>query len=269
MQQATLATRAAKSHTGETREQLLDRIDARIRADVAGGLAGVAQTALAARGERPDGAGVVAAGGDRARARRRCSSARRAGPAPTSPRRSTPRCRTTSACPTARTSARLLDTLTDEAIASCARRWTAPGPATRCSRRVAAGQRRLRLRQPRLDAVRDRRSTCAPSAPWSPPPPAAVRRRCRTRSRPRFLEGLRASGIELGVDQAAAVAGVLTSGARVESLVGPGRDREVVRRRRRSPAAGPTPPCTVARRRGGCSGWRPRRSPPTSSPPRA
>ena len=37
----------------------------------------------------------------------------------------------------------------------------------------------------------------------------------------RFLAGLRTSGIELGVDQAAAVHGVLTSGARVECLVGP------------------------------------------------
>src|SRR5689334_2898770 len=53
LQQATLATRAAKSHTGETREQLLDRVDAKIRAEVAGGLAGVAHMALQARGEGP------------------------------------------------------------------------------------------------------------------------------------------------------------------------------------------------------------------------
>ena len=37
----------------------------------------------------------------------------------------------------------------------------------------------------------------------------------------RYLEQLRHAGIELGVDQAAAVRGVLTSGAQVESLVGP------------------------------------------------
>ena len=36
-----------------------------------------------------------------------------------------------------------------------------------------------------------------------------------------FLDGLGESGIELGVDQAAAVRGVLTSGANVETLVGP------------------------------------------------
>jgi conjugative relaxase-like TrwC/TraI family protein len=52
-QQATLLTRAAKSHTGESRGALLDRIDTRLRAEVAGGLAEIAQTALAARGNGP------------------------------------------------------------------------------------------------------------------------------------------------------------------------------------------------------------------------
>src|SRR4051812_31747708 len=49
MQQATLMTRRAKSHTGESREELLDRVDATIRADIDGGLAGVARTLLEAR----------------------------------------------------------------------------------------------------------------------------------------------------------------------------------------------------------------------------
>ena len=48
-QQATLVTRKAKSHDGESREQLLDRVDTRLRADIDGGLSGVAQAALAAR----------------------------------------------------------------------------------------------------------------------------------------------------------------------------------------------------------------------------
>ncbi|MGH3614158.1 MAG: hypothetical protein ACRDRK_16505 [Pseudonocardia sp.] len=43
----------AKSHTGETRDELLDRIDARIRSDIDGGLAGVADAVLAARGQGP------------------------------------------------------------------------------------------------------------------------------------------------------------------------------------------------------------------------
>src|SRR3954452_19005581 len=51
--QATFATRAAKSHDGETREQVLDRVDRQLRADIAGGLHGVAHAALAARGDGP------------------------------------------------------------------------------------------------------------------------------------------------------------------------------------------------------------------------
>ena len=49
--QATFATRRAKSHEGETREQVLDRVDAQLRADVDGGLDAVASAALAARGQ--------------------------------------------------------------------------------------------------------------------------------------------------------------------------------------------------------------------------
>ena len=36
--QATFATRRAKSHDGETRGQVLDRVDAQLRADIDGGL---------------------------------------------------------------------------------------------------------------------------------------------------------------------------------------------------------------------------------------
>jgi hypothetical protein len=45
-----------------------------------------------------------------------------------------------------------------------------------------------------------------------------------------FVSALAESGIELGIDQAAAVRGVLTSGAQVESLVGPaGTGKSLVR----------------------------------------
>ncbi len=37
----------------------------------------------------------------------------------------------------------------------------------------------------------------------------------------RFLRSLAESGLELGVDQAAALRGIATSGSRVESLIGP------------------------------------------------
>src|SRR5215212_3287255 len=52
-QHATLLTRRAKSHTGETREQVLDRVDKVLRADIDGGLHGVAHTVLHARGDAP------------------------------------------------------------------------------------------------------------------------------------------------------------------------------------------------------------------------
>ncbi|GAB3751246.1 MobF family relaxase [Microlunatus parietis] len=56
-QQATLATRRAKSHDGETVAERLDRWDQQLRAEVAGGLATVADQALAARTEQPPGGG--------------------------------------------------------------------------------------------------------------------------------------------------------------------------------------------------------------------
>ena len=40
------ATRAAKSHVGESREQILDRVDAQVAGEVAGGLSGIADVDL-------------------------------------------------------------------------------------------------------------------------------------------------------------------------------------------------------------------------------
>ena len=49
-QTATLATRKAKSHDGETVAERLERWDAQLRAEVRGGLGKVAQTVLASTG---------------------------------------------------------------------------------------------------------------------------------------------------------------------------------------------------------------------------
>ena len=115
-QQATLMTRRAKSHTGETREEMLDRIDAKIRADVDGGLAGVAHTVLDAREQAP----LAQAWSPQAVIELALEDVRRAKSGWTRERprsrRSTRPCPTTSASPTATTSARLLDTLTDAAL---------------------------------------------------------------------------------------------------------------------------------------------------------
>jgi hypothetical protein len=52
--QATFATRQSKSHDGESTEARLERWDAELRAEVADGLAGVAQNVLEQAGQRPE-----------------------------------------------------------------------------------------------------------------------------------------------------------------------------------------------------------------------
>ena len=163
---------------------------------------------------------------------------------------------------------RLLDTLTDEALRYARLAGRAPAPATTLlpdELRLANGESALPGARRELyatpDHVRTERvlvaATAAGGAAALPQPVAA-----------RFLDGLRESGIELGVDQAAAVRGVLTSGARVESLVGPaGTGKSFVVG---AIARGWTDPALHG-------GDRPRRvfglatcrSPPTSSPARA
>ncbi|MGD9528652.1 MAG: MobF family relaxase [Pseudonocardia sp.] len=219
-QQATLMTRKAKSHTGETREELLDRIDARIRTDIDGGLAGVAQAALAAReqgGPAPmqwsPHAVIELALAE--------VQARKAG---------WTRADLTSAINTALPDylglpdgtdvGELLDRLTDDALQyATALDEARPGDeALPAELRLANGQSSYQAPGARLYAtpehVRTERALVAATASRGAaalPPDAAQR----------FLDGLRAEGLELGADQAAAVRGVLTSGARVESLVGP------------------------------------------------
>jgi hypothetical protein len=220
MQQATLLTRAAKSHTGETREELLDRIDARIRADVAGGLAGVAQMALAARGDGP----TVQEWSPRSviEVALTAMQQRKAGWT-----RADLAAEINAALPDylglpdGDDIARLIDTLTDKAVA-CVRSLDQARPGDKLlpaelrldngdSAHVSPGST-LYATEDHVHLERDlvAAATAVRGASALPHPAAA-----------RFLDGLRASGVELGVDQAAAVRGVLTSGARVESLVGP------------------------------------------------
>jgi len=51
--QATLVTRKAKTHDGETCEKLFDRVDGQLRAEVSGGLVGVVHGVLDARDHAP------------------------------------------------------------------------------------------------------------------------------------------------------------------------------------------------------------------------
>ncbi|GAA4536657.1 MobF family relaxase [Pseudonocardia xishanensis] len=217
--QATFATRRAKSHDGQTRDQLLTRVDAQLRSEVAGGLAGVTQAALAAREGRPApqewlpqavietalaDVQVRKAGWTRSDLTRAINAA-------------LPDYLGT---PDGIDVARLLDQLADEALTYATPLDAArPGDdALPAELRLANGESAYQAPGGRLYAtpehVRTERILLGATGDTSgvAVPPLQAQR---------FLDGLRESGIELGVDQAAAVRGVLTSGARVETLVGP------------------------------------------------
>ena len=215
------ADAAGEVPRGETREELLDRVDAQLRADIDGGLAGVAGRAAAARGRRATAAewspravielaladGAAAQAGW-TRADLTAGDQRRAARLP----RRFPTAQTSPGCST-RLTARPLECAagshrrprpaTTSCPPSCG--WPTATPPTSAWLALYATRG---ARAHRTDA---RRRHAASSAP----------RRCRTRCGTAVPRRLRESGIELGVDQAAAVRGVLTSGARVESLVGP------------------------------------------------
>ena len=218
-QQATLLTRRAKSHDGETRAQLLDRVDGRIRADITGGLAGVAAAALDARGTARAGqvwspqAVIETALAD--------VQQRKAG---------WTRADLVAAVnaalpdylgiPDGADVADLLDQLTDDAL-----RYATPLDAPRPGDehlpkdlRLANGDSAYQAPGARLYAtpaqVRTERALIAGTG-------AGGARALPREAADRFLRELAASGVGLAADQAAAVRGILTSGARVEALLGP------------------------------------------------
>ncbi|GAY09628.1 MobF family relaxase [Pseudonocardia sp. N23] len=217
--QATFATRRAKSHDGETREQVLDRVDRQLRAEVADGLSGIARTALAARGDGPQ----VREWSPQAVIETALAEVqtRKSGWTRSDLIRAI-----NAALPDylgtadGRDVGSLLDQLADEAV-----RYAVPLDATRPAEQALPAELRLADGSSAYQApggqlfatpehVRTERILVGATAEGGAPvvaPPAVDR----------FLSTLRESGIELGVDQAAAVRGVLTSGARVESLVGP------------------------------------------------
>jgi len=218
-QEATLATRRAKSHTGETRDELLDRIDTRIRSDIEGGLAGVARAVLNARPDQlmpqewsPQAVIELAleqvqqskAGWSRADLTAAINAALPDHIGITE----------------GRDIGLLLDSLTDRALA-CATTLDRARPGDEllpAELRLDNGDSAYQAPGSTLYAtpehVRTERALVAATAAGGAaalPHPTAQQ----------FLTGLAESGIELGPDQAAAVRGVLTSGARVETLIGP------------------------------------------------
>ena len=187
------------------------------------------------------------------------------------PRRSTPRCPTTSACPTAPTSRELLDRLTDEALTLARSRWTPPGPGDALlpdELRLANGESAYAAPGATLYATPEHVRTERLLRRRHAQP--AVRRRCPQQvAAPVPRRAARVGASSSGVDQAAAVRGVLTSGARVETLVGPagtGKSFVVGALAR----AWTDPALRGARRPGaGVRAGDLARSPPTSSPAKA
>lgn len=217
--QATFATRSAKSHDGQTREQVLDRVDAQVRGEVAGGLSGIAAAALAAREQAPapmvfsPQAVIEVALEEVQRSKAGWTES------------DLIRAINTAlpdylGIPDGADVGDLVDQLAAEAL-----RYANTLDAARPGDEHLPAEMRLRNRDSAYQApgarlyatpghVRTERVLVAATTAGGT---AAMPREVAQR----FLRGLAESGIELGVDQAAAVRGVLTSGARVESLVGP------------------------------------------------
>ena len=219
-QRATLLTRRSKSHTGQTREEMLEGWHQRLLARTDGGLTQTARDALAARPERIE-------------------------PGTFSPREvietalaalqekqssfteSQLLAEIDLALPdivgiTDATKLRdLLDSLKDEAM-----KLVVPLDAARPGDDVLPAEFRLADGSSAFDAPAGKR--------YATPEHLDIERLLRVATAKRdalvalspdaahrFTQSLARQGIELGADQAAAVTGILTSGARVESLVGP------------------------------------------------
>jgi conjugative relaxase-like TrwC/TraI family protein len=218
--QATFATRRAKAHEGETTEQRLERVDRELRAEVSGGLAQVAADVLALAGKEPTAqpfnvdAVIETALADvqSTKASWTESDLARA---------------INDALPdylgglSGEQVQRLIHGLTREAIEHHAVSLNAEAPGTRTlpdELRLVDGRSayerpgaRLYATDEHLRSERALRAAALERNAVSLPADVAAA----------FLSGLAESGIELGVEQAAAVRGVLTSGASVESIVGP------------------------------------------------
>jgi conjugative relaxase-like TrwC/TraI family protein len=216
--QATFATRRAKSHNGETFEARLDRWDRELRAEVAGGLGKVADDVLALAGKEPESekwsrrAVIETALADVQTAKAAWTEAdlTRA---------------ISDALPDhlgqldGRQVTMLLEGLTREALA-VAVPLDADRPGARAlpdELRLANGRSAYEAPGGRLYAtpahIHTERLLASEANRTAP---ALTRQQAAA-----FVDSLAEVGVELGADQAAAVRGVLTSGASVETLVGP------------------------------------------------
>ena len=216
---ATFATRNAKAHQGETAAERLERWDSQLRAEVRGGLAQVAVDVLnQAQADRGETAWSVRAVIETALAEVQATKA--AWTAPDLTRA------LSNALPDqlghldAGQVGQLLDGLTEDALKLAVPLDAGrPGDASLPDElRRADGSSAYQAPGGRLYATpehldQERLLEAVTAHRHTPALPLAEANR--------FIAGLAAQGIELGADQAAAVRGVLTSGAQVETLVGP------------------------------------------------
>ncbi|MGH8879288.1 MAG: MobF family relaxase, partial [Stackebrandtia sp.] len=218
--QATFATRQAKSHEGETEAERLERWSREIRGEVAGGMGEVAHTVLTLADNRPaaerfsPAAVIETALAD-------VQATKAAWTEPDLVRA------INAALPDylggldAARITTLVHGLAEVAIAThCAHLTAQPPGATTVPDELRLDDGRSAYEQPagRLYATSDHLSSERTLQK------AAVARGAPTLTGVAaisFIAALAESGIELGADQAAAVTGVLTSGARIEALVGP------------------------------------------------
>ncbi|MQA11729.1 MAG: AAA family ATPase, partial [Pseudonocardiaceae bacterium] len=217
--QATFATRRAKSHDGESIEQRLERWDRQLRAEVAGGLATVADDVLELAGKAP----AAQEWSPRAvveTALAEVQSRRSAWTAPDLTRAISDALPDHLGLADGDQMQTLLTRLTEQAL-----ELAVPLDAERPGDEALPGELRLangasayqapgRRLYATPEHVHTERALTAATVDGGA---AAM----TTASAQRFVEQLRETGIELGADQAAAVRGVLTSGARIESLIGP------------------------------------------------
>lgn len=218
--QATMLTRPRKSHDGETLEQRLDRCEAQLQAELSVGLDKVAADVLALADKElaaqrfdPDAVMQIAIADVQAKkAHWTESDLARA---------------VNDALPDylgglgGNDVAELVEGLARDAIARYCVSLTATGPAAD----TLPDELRLADGRPAYERPGGHQYATEAHVRSERALRAAAVERSAARVSPQlatgFLDELAESGIELGVDQAAAVRGVLTSGANVESLVGP------------------------------------------------
>jgi hypothetical protein len=219
--QATFATRNAKSHDGETTQARLERWDRELRAEVAGGLGQVAADVLRLRPDpataegpvRWSPAGVVAA------ALAEVQAGRSAWTRSDLTRAISNQLPDQLGISDVGELGRLLNGLTEAGLEAAVRLDVdRPGTETLPGQlRLADGRSAYQAPAGGLYAtpahVHSERLLAAAAGGPAPAIDADTVRQ--------FLATLAGSGIRLGEDQAAAVRGVLTSGAAIETLVGP------------------------------------------------